>query len=399
LTREEAVALVESETSKDEFFEKKHQQARRTAQLDELVEPTGVLPTIKALTPHERRRYSVKSLVESMSAGGKRQDMTLEREISAGIAKDLGTAPAHGGFFVPLRIQASGLDDRSNSAGGFMTPTKVSGDILDALRNHCRVLQLGARFISGIKYNLALPVENAVLAAQWVGQNPGLDVPASDPSLIQRTLSPKSLQATTSVSRQLLQQSSANIEQWLRDRLAKSHALALDLAAIHGSGSSFQPLGILGTSGISIVSLGTSGGAATLDSIIALESAVAGANADDQSCGFLTNSTQRAKLRKLAEVTSGTTPLWDDNSMLDYPALVSNQVSASLAKGASGNVLSAIVFGAWSALTIGEFQGAIEVVFDPFTQKKNGMCEIASYGIYDTLLTIPPAIAAIVDAT
>jgi HK97 family phage major capsid protein len=398
VTREEAIALVDNAVSKDEFFEQKRQQAHRTAQLDGLLEPSGVLPTIKALSPHERRRYSVKSLVESMSAGGKRQDLTLEREISASIAKDLGTAPEHGGFFVPLRLQGSGLDTKSNAGGAYVTPTKVSGDILDALRNHCRVLSLGARFISGIRYNLALPVENAVLAAQWVGQNPGSDVAPSDPSFMQRSMSPKTLQATTSVSRQLLQQSSANIEQWLRDRLAKSHALALDLAAIHGPGTSNQPLGILGTSGINITALGTNGAAATLDSIIALESAVAGANADDQTCGFLTNSAQRAKLRKLAEVTSGTTPLWDDCSMLDYPALVSNQVSSTLTKG-TGTNLSAIIFGAWSALTIGEFQDAIEVVFDPLSQKKNGQVEITSFGIYDTLLTIPPAVAAIVDAT
>ena len=65
---------------------------------------------------------------------------------------------------------------------------------------------------------------------------------------------------------------------------------AIDTAAINGSGSSNQPLGILNTSGIGSVAGGTNGLAPTLDHLLDLKKEVAVDNADVASCGYLTNA-------------------------------------------------------------------------------------------------------------
>jgi HK97 family phage major capsid protein len=235
------------------------------------------------------------------------------------------------------------------------------------------------------------------MAASWVAQNPGSDNAASDPSYTQRAMSPRALAAVTSVSRQLIGQSSADIEGWIRQRIALAFGLALDRACIHGSGASNEPVGILATS-IGNVAIGAAGGSPTCDFINSLEAAVGAANADSPTCGFLTNSIMRSRLRKNPQMTNGSLPLWTEgNTMLSHRAEVSNQVRSDLVKGASSDC-SAIIYGDWSQLIVCEFGGVMEIVIDPYTARKQNLVEIASWGMYDVLLLQPTSMAAILDA-
>ena len=61
---------------------------------------------------------------------------------------------------------------------------------------------------------------------------------------------PRTLGAFTDATRQLLIQSSLDVEALMRDDLATALALAIDKAELEGSGSSGQPTGILLTSGV-----------------------------------------------------------------------------------------------------------------------------------------------------
>ena len=212
-----------------------------------------------------------------------------------------------------------------------------------------------------------------------------------------KTASPHALQSTTSISRQLLQQASQNLEGWLRNRLARSHGLALDRAALAGSGTENQPLGLLNVDGISDVAAGANGAAVTAAHILSMEAAIGSANADSPSCAWLTRPEQRTKLRAVLEVTSGGLPLWRDGRMLDYPAYVSNQVPSDLVKGNSSDC-AAVVFGDWAQMMVCEFDGAIEVMVDPVTLARRGMVELCSYGTYDIVVLQPSAFCAIQDA-
>lgn len=355
----------------------------------------GVLPTILSLSPHEQRTYSVSKLVNALARESK--ELSLEREISQSIAQDLKQVPEHGGVYVPFRVSMSGLDTKTNAGGKFLTEERVSGEIVDYLRAQNQVLKLGAKLLTGVGYATRFASENSLHAATWVTENPGSDVAASDPVLGARVATPHALASTTSVSRQMLAQSTPNVEGWIRSRIAKAHAQALDIAAVNGSGLNNQPLGILKTPGISSVAIGTDGGAPTLAAILDMESKLGDANVDLASVAFLTTSKMRLKLRQLAELASGVLPLWSNNSMLGYVASCSANVPSTLTKGVNSDC-HAIVLGDWAQLLLVEFGGVIEIVVDQYAQKRQGMVEISSWASYDVLVLQPAAFVAVSDA-
>jgi hypothetical protein len=61
-------------------------------------------------------------------------------------------------MFVPMQLQRSGLDTKTNAAGAFTVAAK-NQDILELLRNRSRVVRLGATLLTGLESNLNFPVE------------------------------------------------------------------------------------------------------------------------------------------------------------------------------------------------------------------------------------------------
>jgi HK97 family phage major capsid protein len=356
----------------------------------------GMLPSVMALSNYERRNYSIARLVSSITKSKK--ENCLETELSESISADLGNVvPPHGGCWVPFAIRAAGLDTKTNSGGRYTVATDVGGDIVDALRASTMVLKLGAQLVN-VRANLSLPIEDVIMSATWVAENPGTDVSQSDSSFQQRFMTPHNVEATTSASRQLIAQATPDVSRWLTGRIARAHGLLLDKACIHGTGTSNQPLGLLATSGVGVVPIGTNGGPCTAANLISMEGLVGAANGDTGDLAYLTNSAQRQRLRGVPEMASSTIPVWRDSQLLGYPAQTSNQLSSTLVKGSSGAVCSAIIFGNWNALVVAIFDGVIEVLTDEFTSKKQNLIEISSYAGYDLALTTPASFSAIVDA-
>ena len=351
------------------------------------------------LSKAEAREYSVARAI--LCAAGQEKS-GLEYEVSQALGTKLGR-PGRGNnsIFLPstLRPQQSGLETSVDSAGGYLVATKIP-DLIMALRQQMRCVQLGATFISGLSSNVSFATETATTTAQWISEeNPGTDVTDTDMSFGSKGVRPHTLQSSTSLSRQLLTQNSVDLEKRIRMDLMKSHAIALDQAAIAGSGSSGQPTGLLQYVGVPTVSIGTSGGACTYSHICQMEETVAGANADFPSLGFLTTPVQRQKLRQVYKGASGVLPVWGDEGPgpLGYRGAVSNAIPSNLTKGAGSN-LTAIICGNFSELIIAEF-GSLEIIVDVFTGKKQGMIQVTSFGLVDVLIRQLAAFCVIVDAT
>jgi HK97 family phage major capsid protein len=363
----------------------------------------GLLPSVAAMNAHELRNYSLGRLLKNLSDcemrsvhGRAKMESSLELELSSAIASDLKQTPPHGGVWVPLtlRPQAS-LQTTIESAGGFTVGTKLA-NISDALRQHTQVLRAGASLLSGVN-SYSFPVESNVMSGEWLSENGGTDAQASDPSFRLTTPKPHTLIATTTASRQMVGQMNQDTSAWLASRIGLANGLAIDKAALHGSGTEGEPLGVLSVTGIGSVPIGTDGGAPTAASIISLEKSLGDSNADSDSCAFITNSTMRSKLRTIVEVTGGALPLWRDGSMLGYRALCSNQVKSDLVKGNSSDC-SAVIFANWQHLVLCEFSGALEILANPFTLVKQGMVIFTSYAVLDVALLQPSALAVIPDA-
>ena len=102
---------------------------------------------------------------------------------------------------------------------------------------------------------------------------------------------PNNLASLEKYSRQQVLQGLPAIESLIRSDMTTNLQLAMDSAILNGSGSSGQPTGILNTSGVNSVAMGTNGGAITLDALINLEGNVVIDNGivNPATTGYLTN--------------------------------------------------------------------------------------------------------------
>jgi HK97 family phage major capsid protein len=317
----------------------------------------------------------------------------LEREVHAALVRELGPAE-HGGCYLPIRLR-SGLATTTDAAGGYTIGSDVK-DIVDYLTAQSRVLQLGAQLIPSLQGNTSFPREVTAPSATWVAENPGSDVAQADVQFAVTVARPRMLSGTTSYSRKLLAQSSAALETWLRKRLARTHAVTLDKAALAGTGSANQPLGLLRTAGIGDVAIGATGGAPTSAVIHDLVRLVSDSNSDSVNNAFLSTPVMRTKLSGIARFSGSALPLWDGNTMIGYPAAVSSNVPSTLVKSTSSDC-HGIIFGSWENMLIGEW-GVIEIVVDPYSLKKQGMIEVTSYQTVDVIIVRPSAFSACQDA-
>lgn len=289
------------------------------------------------------------------------------------------------------------------TAGGNLVPTELlASDFITLLRNAMVLDRMGVRWMRDLNGNIAIPRQTGAGTGYWVAEN--TSPTESQQTVDQVTMSPKTVGAFTDYSRRLLLQSSIDIEAFVRADLAAIVGLAIQLAAINGSGASNQPLGVLNTSGIGAVAGGTNGAAPTYDLMVDLETAVANANADVGTLAYLTNSRVRGKLRK-TQVFSGTNgaPVWTSGrergvgELLGYDAFVSNAVPNTLDKGSATGVCSAVVFGDWSQLMIGMW-GGLDLMLDPYTGATAGTRRVIALQDVDVAVRNPVFFAAMKDA-
>src|SRR5574343_46004 len=366
------------------------------------------------LDPKEKRQFSFARAVilgtelEREFSG----DLGFEKEIAQEVRKQMPATSGKAQSVLPYLVDVAGragVDSGTATTGGVFKFTQP-GSFIEMLRNKTAVMRLGATVLPGLTGPVTFPKQNGAATAYWVGENPGADTTDSNLTTTTVSLAFKSIQATTSVSRQaLFSAASGNyaLDAMIMRDLAAVIGLAIDLAAINGLGSSNQPLGVLQNTSISAVTaLGANGGTMAWGNWIDLETAIGDANADGLgTLGYLTNTKQRGVAKKsgvLGNTNSGI-PVWTnaagemDGMVNGYRAVASNQVPRNLTKGTSTTVCSAVIFGAWDQLLIGQFGAGFETLVDPFRLKKQNMIEITAWNFVDVALRYPEAFAAYKD--
>jgi HK97 family phage major capsid protein len=319
------------------------------------------------LSARDCRRYSfiraIRQAANAIGAGGKdfaKTDAGFEIEIHQECVRQFkaqNLARDTTGLFVPREVMMQrDLVAGTAESGGFLVATELKADsFIEMLRNAMMVRAMGARVITGLVGDVEFPRQNSAGSSYWVGE--GSAPTASDQGFGQVAMSPKTVGAFTDMTRKLLMQSSLDVESIVRLDLAQVLGLAIDLAALRGTGSAGQPLGIVNTTGVGSVALGTNGAAPSYANLIALESKVAVANALMGTIGYLTNAKVRGQLKGTERSATGTTGnfVWQEGAngfgeVNGYKAAVSNQVPATLTKGSASGTCSEIYFGNWADL-------------------------------------------------
>lgn len=351
------------------------------------------------LTEKEVRSFSFVRAINALAHPTDRKAQEAARfefEVSEAAASAMGKESR--GIMVPAEVLKRDLTVGTNTAGGFTVATDLlSGNFIDLLRNKAVVMGLGTQMLTGLQGNIAIPRATGGASAFWVAESgsPTESAAAFD----QVTMSGKTVGALSDISRKLLLQSSIDIEGYVRNDLATALALAIDSAAIEGTGSSNQPTGILNTSGIGSVAGGTNGAAPSYANIIALETEVAQDNADIGSLRYLTNSKVRGKLKStFTNASSGEIPVFGaDGTMNGYNVAVTNQVPSNLTKGTASGVCSAIIFGNFADLIIGMW-GSLDLMVDPYTASSSGTVRVVALQDLDIAVRHPESFAAMKDA-
>ena len=346
------------------------------------------------MTSKEAQRYSICRAILSQLSPDK-YDGGLEREVSRAMAREAGRDPR--GLWVPMSIARRDLTTgvgTGTAKAGNLVQTDVLGDqLIDVLRNKMVLNELGATFLTGLRGNVAIPRKTTASSVYWVAENTAPTESTNAPAFDQVTMTPKTLGGYVDLSRRLLLQSSVDVEALVRNDLATTIASAMDSAAIAGSGTN-RPTGVLNTSGIGSVTLGTNGGAPTWSMVTNLIREVAIDNALNGPAAFLTNAQTVAKLMTTPRQSTGVEGnfiLGADASLLGYRVIASQAVPSNLTKG-SGSNLSAMMFGVWSDLIVGQWSG-IDLLVDPYTGSNAGTVRIVAFHDCDFALRHPESVA------
>lgn len=326
------------------------------------------------MTDKEVRKFS---LVRALNALANPEDSDarkaagFEFEASRAAAQKVGKQAR--GFMVPLDVmRASDMVAGTPAKGGNLVATELlSGSFIDMLRNAMVLDRLGVVMLTGLVGDIAIPKQTGANTTYWLAED---GKPSSGGITIgQVPLSPKTVGAKTSLSRRLLLQSSLDVEMMARRDMAVAIGLAIQQAAISGTGASNQPKGVLGGHVATPTVVGGANGAApTWEHIVGLETAVSVANADVGTLGYLTNAKVRGKLKTASKVSGQNGFIWEngDTPLNGYQAAVTNAVPSNLSKG-TGNNLSAAIYGNWADMVIGMW-GALDIMVNPYAESDSG---------------------------
>jgi HK97 family phage major capsid protein len=150
-----------------------------------------------------------------------------------------------------LRALAEG-----STPGSYLVPTPLSGYIIDLVRNQAQVMRAGAMTVPMETQTLKIARQTGDVTSAWKAENAAISY--SDANFNVVTFTANTLVAGSKLSIEMVEDA-INLDAILGQSITKSLALALDYAALYGSGASSQPTGIKNQTGVTLTTLATNG--------------------------------------------------------------------------------------------------------------------------------------------
>lgn len=388
-----------------------------------VLEKIGAKP-IETVAPvemaaQERASYSITAGIRAALTGDwSGREAGLVRELSREVEKSGVSKTAERSFFVPfaaLAKRATYVTSGATTGGNLVATDLLADDFIEYLRNNSLMLSLGVRTMPGLVGNVAIPRRSGVANTYYLSTQTTA-ITQAESTFDQVTMAPKNLAALSKYSRQTLLQGTPGIEELVRRDLTDGLNLAVDLGILNGSGSSGQPTGIMQTSGIGSVAMGTNGGAITLEKLVDLETEVMIDNGavNRDSVAYVTNAKVMGALKKLRAggSTTGDGPFLVNSvpnalgrgpagtQINGYPIGVTNQVPSTLTKGSSSGVCSAVLMGDFSQAMVGFWGNGLEItVGEDADDFSKALTSVRGIITYDVAVRQAASFAAILDVT
>lgn len=258
------------------------------------------------------------------------------------------------GVFVPLSAIESRAVNTTSTAPELVPTIHRADQYIEPFRNSLLARRLGVRVLSGLSGNLSIPKHGTGTTVGWVAENAAL--PTGDMSFDGVTLAPKHAGGITEQSRQLIMQSSPDIEQLVRDDLSFMLAQAIDSALIKGGGTN-EPVGVLSTSGIQTASLST----LSWQNVLAMLQKLDIVNAS--AANIVASTKAKAKLAGTLKAAGIAGYILEGGRIGDLPAYFSNQVAEKTGTPNTGRVIA----GDWSQVMLGIWS-EVDILVNPFAE-------------------------------
>ena len=319
------------------------------------------------LTKEQTKRFSLVKAIHALANPTDRRAQeaaAFEFEASRAASEQYGRSAQ--GIMLPAEVMKNWKRDLNSADDAAIFGDDFrGGDFIDVLRNASSVMQAGATMLGGLSGDVKIPKKTAAATAAWIASEGGAAA-ESEMTVGQVTMTPKTLGAFTDVTRQLLIQSSLDVEALIRNDLTSAIALTIDKAGLEGAGTSGAPTGILSTSAVNTVTAFAAANP-TFAEVVTLETAVAEDNALMGNLAYILPAGMYGAL-KTTEKAAGTAQfvIEPGGTMNGYRAIVSNQATA-------GN----LYFGNFSDLLIGMF-GGLDIVVDPYTASTTGTIRVVA---------------------
>ena len=258
------------------------------------------------------------------------------------------TARRNGRPFDSMRpyIEFRDLVAAVGSAGGYLRPTEVR-ETVDILRPWSVTARAGMLVESGLVGDVAYPKVTQKTTPAWLSTEAS-QVAASQPTLSQVAMTPKTVGDVVVFSRQLSKQ--ANADRVVGRELLRTLGTAIDQAVIAGTGASGQPLGLLNTAGVQ-----TQSGTTLNAGVSTMKRKCADANVNDEAIVFLSTPTVRELLEGRERTAGGGRPVWDSDKVADRRAYVSTDVPTAT-----------MIAGDFSLIVLGIWGQGFELQINPF---------------------------------
>ena len=328
------------------------------------------------LTDKEVRSFSfVRALNHLINPGDRAAREAAAFEIEVGKAAADKYQRSSNGIVIPNEVLRRDLVVGTSTAGGNLVSTDLlSGSFIDLLRNRMAMMQAGVTMLSGLQGNVSIPRQSSAATAYWVGESGSPT--ESQQAIDQVNMTPKTVGAFVDYSRRLLLQASIDVESMIRADLAKIIALELDRAAIYGTGSTNQPLGLTNTTGIGAQTISTFG---TFAEYIGMETDVATANADAGSMRYIINAAARGALKGTSVAGTEAKFVYENDEINGYPVIVSNQLTTN-----------DCLFGDFSQFVVGMWSG-LDLTVDPYAGSTAGTVRVIALQDVDFAVKQPGA--------
>ena len=328
----------------------------RGALLDKIGSTQALESNDIGLSKKEAKRFSILRAVRALANPHDRrsqEDAAFEFECSRAASEQYGREAE--GIMLPTDVLRNWKRDMNSADDADLFGEDYrGGDFIDVLRNASSVMSAGARVLNGLSGDVRIPKKLTSAAAGWIGTE-GAAAAESEMTVGNIQMVPRTLGAFTDATRQLMVQSSMDVENLIRDDLAQAIALAIDLSALEGSGSSGQPTGILNTSGVNQVA----NFSAATPSYPEVVTYILPAG----MYGALKTTPKAANTAQFVAEPGGT--------INGYRSIVSNQATA-------GN----LYFGNFSDCLVGFF-GGVDIKVDPYSLSTSGGVRIVALAMMD----------------